>query len=96
MTAEQLAALAGTVLSLALSYIPGLSTAYGNLDTTAKRLVMGVLLVAVSVGAFALACGNVIADVTCDRGSALGLVSALIAALVANQATFLISPRRAH
>lgn len=94
MSAEQLAAIAGVVLSLIFSYIPGISDWYGALESTQKRLVMAVLLLVVAVGVFAGSCGGILATVTCDKAGALGLVSALIAALVANQATYQISPRR--
>jgi len=96
MTAEQLAAIAGVVLSLAFSYIPGLSDWYTPLDPVKKSLIMAGVLVAVAIAVFALACGNLVVYVTCDKAGALGLVSALIAALVANQATFMLSPRRAY
>jgi hypothetical protein len=94
MSAEQLAAIAGVVLSLVFSYVPGLSDWYGALEATQKRLVMAGLLLAVAGGAFGLSCGNVIVSVTCDKAGVIGLISALIAALVANQATYQLSPRK--
>ena len=48
MTAEELASIAGIVLSLLFSYIPGLKDAYDGLDGDYKRLVMGLSLVVVA------------------------------------------------
>ena len=94
MSAEQLAAIAGVVLSLVFSYIPGISDWYSGLESTQKRLVMAALLLAVAGAAFGLSCGNVWVTVTCDKAGVIGLVNALIAALVANQATYQLSPRK--
>lgn len=93
MTAADLAAVAGVVLSLACSYIPGLSDWFATLDSNKKRLAMAVLLLVSAVGVFGLSCGNLIATITCDRAGVMGLIQAFIAALIANQATYLISPK---
>ena len=91
MSAEELSMVTGTVLSLFMSYVPGVSGWYEGLSTESKRLVMGVLLLAVAGGAFSLACGGVVDVVECSKVGALGLVQAFIAALIANQATYLIT-----
>lgn len=88
MNAEQLAAIAGLVLSLAFSYIPGLVDLYDPLDSIKKRLIMGALLVIVAVAVFGLSCAGVLSTVVCDRQGAIGLVMVLINALVANQAVY--------
>ncbi len=94
MNATELSAVAGVALSLAFSYIPGLSGWFDEKDPTSKRLIMAaVLLVAVAV-IFGLSCANVITAASCDQPGVVGLVSALIAALVANQATYTISPQK--
>jgi len=95
MSAAELAAIAGVVLSLAFSYVPGLSDLYNTLDPTKKRIWMAVLLLSAAGGVFGLSCGNVTATVTCDKAGVLGLIQAFIAALVANQATYQISPKPA-
>jgi hypothetical protein len=94
MSAEQLAAIAGLILSLLFSYVPGLSDWYGALEPTRKRLVMAGLLLAVAGGTFGLSCAGVVDAVACTQKGALALVSAFIAALVANQATYQLSPRK--
>ncbi len=94
MTAEQLGAIAGVILSLLFSYVPGLSDKFAALDATVKRLVMAGLLLAVAVGALALSCAQVVVTVECSQAGLIGLVNTFIAALVANQAAFLISPQK--
>jgi hypothetical protein len=96
VTPEILASAAGILLSLAFSYIPGLSTWYAAKDPTIKRLIMLAALVVVAAGVFGLSCAKVYSWVTCDQPGATGLVTALVLALVANQATFLISPQRSN
>ena len=97
MTPEQLASVAGIVLSLAFSYIPGLADWYAALDSAKKRLVMLSIVVAIAASAFGLTCAKIVltgVTVTCDQAGAVALVQNVIAALVANQATFLLTPRR--
>lgn len=103
MTTETLSLLAGSLLSLGFSYVPGLAGWYDRLGEggsdggTAKRLVMLALLVLVAAGAFGLACsgwGSAVGlALTCDQSGAAGLVRALVLAIVANQSTHAISPR---
>ncbi len=95
MTSVQLSAIVGVVLSLLFSYVPGLSSWFDKQPPTNKRLVMAALLLLVALASFGLSCGNIIVSMTCDKQGLLDLISAFIAALVANQATFLISPERA-
>lgn len=93
LTAEQLAAIAGVILSLVFSYIPGISDLYDPLQPTQKRLIMGVLLLVVAGAVFGLSCGDIINSVSCDQQGALGLIGVLITALVANQSTYQISKK---
>lgn len=94
MTDVALSAIAGVVLSLAFSYVPGLSSAFDKLEPTQKRLTMAVLLAIVAAGALFLGCTNIITEVACTQAGVIGLINAYIAALVANQATYTISPKR--
>lgn len=101
MTPELLSSTAAIFLSLLFSYIPGFSSWYEPLSPTLKRLVMLALLLLVSVGSFALACtplpisgGGVGGEgLTCDLPGAWGLLRVFIASLIANQSTYLISPK---
>jgi hypothetical protein len=96
MNASELSALGGVALSLGFSYIPGLSGWFDAKEPTVKRLLMALLLLVVAAAIFGLSCAGVLSVASCDKPGALGLVSAYLAALVANQATYAISPRRAR
>jgi hypothetical protein len=96
MTAETLSAVAGVVLSLAFSYVPGLAPWFGQLEATYKRLVMAGSLAVVSIIVVALSCWNITPLVVCNQAGLVELVSAFLAALVANQAAYLISPKAAR
>lgn len=97
MTAEQLAQIAGVVLSLALAYIPAFAQWYAQKDAPAKARIMGGLLVLTAVGIYGLACARLAIDlgftVVCDQAGLLGLFKILIAALIANQTVFLLAVR---
>jgi len=93
MTSDLLSAIAGIILSLAFSYIPGVSDWFVALDGAYKRLIMAALLLIVAAGAFALGCTGVLDTVECSRDGALGLVSAYISALIANQSAYQIARR---
>lgn len=97
MSAEMLAAIAGAILSLLFSYVPGLNTWYQALEATSKRLIMLGLLILVAGGCLGLACAGWGADLglklTCDRAGFVGLIQALIVAIMANQTAYSISPQ---
>jgi len=93
MTADQLSAIAGIVLSLVFSYVPGISDWFEALEKKYKQALMGVLLIVVAGTIFGLSCGGVVDVVVCDKAGALGLVVVLIEALVANQAIYLITKK---
>jgi len=94
MTSDLLSSVAGIILSLAFSYLPGVSDWFSGLDGVHKRLIMAGLLLVVAVGAFGLGCANVLGTVECSRDGALGLASAYISALIANQSAYQITKRR--
>jgi hypothetical protein len=92
MTPEQLAAIAGIVLSLAFSYIPGLSQWYDTLDGDHKRLIMLGSLFVVAGGALGLSCINLLAVFACTWAGAWQALLLFLSAAIANQMTFLVSP----
>jgi hypothetical protein len=96
MTPELLASIAAIVLSLFFSYVPGLNTWYAALTGVWKRVGMAVLMLFTAGAIFGLSCAQVLTYVTCDQAGALGLIKIFVAALVANQATFLIAPQTAN
>ncbi|MGB6423169.1 MAG: hypothetical protein WBF05_15150 [Anaerolineales bacterium] len=109
MTGSTLAALAASLLSLLFSYIPGFKDWYSPKDPYLKRLIMLALVIVVAMGAFSLAfvfgprmhafaglADDFSIKVSCDAFGTWGLVRAVIAAVAANQAVFLISPRKSY
>lgn len=92
MSAEQLSAIAGIVLSLAFSYVPKLNDWYSALAGTTKRLVMAVVLLLVAGASLWLSCANIILSIACTQAGLLSLINAFVMALVANQATYMITP----
>lgn len=105
MDAETLAGLAGALLSLLFAYLPGLSGWYARLGESQadeaggvyRRLVMLAALVAVALGSYGLAClgaGAYIGlELRCDVDGLAGLARALLLALAANQATYVLAVR---
>ena len=98
MTVELLSAIAGIVLSLAFSYIPGLNTKFAAMSDQYKKLSMLGMLALVAGVTFGLTCtkyGAMIGiPLTCDETGAIELVRILIAAAVANQAMYKLTPQR--
>ena len=92
MSSELLASIAGIVLSLAFSYVPGLSPRFALLEPVYKRLIMVVLILVVALCSFGLSCAGWWPTVTCDQAGLAGLIESFVAALIANQATYLLSP----
>jgi len=93
MTAERLIEIVGIVLSLAFSYIPGLADWYGKLNEAYKRLIMLGLLVVTSGAIFGIACGGWLeTGVTCDQPGLVGLLKALLDAIIVNQVAYQITP----
>ena len=93
MTSEQLGSIAGIVLSLLFSYIPGVRDRFALLSSTEKSLFMAAMLLAVSIGALGLSCAAVVNVIECSQSGVVQLVSVFISALVANQATYVLSPQ---
>jgi len=92
MSHETLSAVAGVLLSLAFSYVPGLSAWYETLSGVYKRLVMLACLLLVAIGAFGLSCSGWWAFVSCDRAGIVGLIEAFIMAAIANQSAHQLTP----
>jgi hypothetical protein len=96
MTANQLSSISAIVLSLVFSYIPRVKNSFDKLEGVYKRLVMLVLLALVTGISFGLSCWSIFAGIVaiqCSQAGAIGLLSAFVQAVIANQATFLISPQ---
>jgi hypothetical protein len=97
MTADTLSSICGALLSLTFSYFPGAADWFNRQDGTRKRLVMLGLLALTSLAAFGLSCTpwahGLGIPLACSQEGALGLLRTFVLAVVANQSTYLISPR---
>ena len=97
MSAVDLSLIAGSVLSLIFSYVPGLNAAFAGKSAEVKRLIMLGLLALVAAGVYGLACTGYGAQfglaVTCDQSGLVALLGSLLVAAIANQATYSISPK---
>ena len=93
MTPESLALLSGVILSLAFSYIPGLRTWYEVLDSDRKRLVMLAALFVGAAGSFGLSCAGYADYFVCTTAGADDAITVFVLAMVANQATYLVTPK---
>ena len=96
MTQDQLAVLAGLLLSLGFSYIPGLKDWYGALSGVHKRLTMLVCIMLAGGGVYLAGCASLIVVLSCDRTGLLELVRVIALTLVANQSTYSLSPALAE
>jgi len=93
MTSEQLSAYAGILLSLIFSYAPGLRQKFELFSSDQKRLIVTASLVITATLIFALDCLDAINVIACDRKGAFSLIGNIIAALIASQATYMITPK---
>jgi hypothetical protein len=94
MSTDELAGTAGILISVACSYVPGLADKYAALDGTQKRLVMLLALVLAAALVYGLSCANVVAVITCSQRDLVGLLRTVVLAIVANQSTYWITPKR--
>ena len=92
MTPELLVSIAGIILSLAFSYVPGLDVKFAALEGVHKRLVMLGLIFLTAAGAFGLSCAGLVDVATCDQAGVWGLVQLFIFAAIANQSAYMLSP----
>ena len=100
MTADLISSVAGVILSLLFSYLPGLSSWYGELVGDKKRLIMLGMLALVAGGMYALDCGGVLIKFApslagmCGVDGWVDVLRAFVAAMIANQASFALSPQK--
>jgi hypothetical protein len=96
MTAETLSLLAGVVLSLLFSYVPGLNVKFAALGTEVKRLIMLGLLVSTATGVYGLSCsefGPIFGILlVCDSTGLVELVRLIILAAITNQTAYALTP----
>lgn len=96
MTPELLAGAAAILLSLVFTYVPGLNKKYAAIDPTYQRLIMLGALVVIAGASFGLVCAKLFTDVIplqCTEAGAQELAKIFVLAVIANQATYTISPK---
>ncbi len=97
---DQIALATGVVLSLALSYIPGLRGVYDPLPADWKRVIFALLSLACAVGIYVVFCTELIpyseaeagVALLCPSDGLLGVLGAWVEVLIAGQATYMLSP----
>lgn len=94
MTGEELVAIAGIVLSLLFEYFPRLSGWYNALEDNYQRLIMLGLVAVVAGTVFGMSCVGLSDAYTCDKAGLWSLLKMFIAGVVANQASYLVLPRK--
>lgn len=93
MTDEILVSVAGVLISLVCSYVPGVSAWFARLTGDQKRLVMLGALAVSALGVFGLACLGRSAAVACDTDGAWQLVQLFVTAAIANQSAYMLTPK---
>jgi hypothetical protein len=98
VTPEMIAAVAGVLLSLAASYLPGFSSWFDGLASDDRRRVMLGVLFVVALALFGIGCAgwqdqfNV--AVQCSVDGAFELFWAFFYAVTANQVTYALTPKK--
>ena len=91
-----LALVAGAILSLLFEYVPGLSGWYEGKAAATKRLVMLGVVVAAAAGVYGLSCVNAPwVLVECNTAGLFDLLVGIVAAITANQGTYLLTKKPA-
>lgn len=91
---HDLSLIGGVVISLALSYIPGLSDWYNKQDGTVKRSILAVAIVIVAIAIVLGSCADIPMygnEVTCDKAGVMAVVTSAVTALVSSQGTYLFT-----
>ena len=89
ITPEQLAAVAGIIISLAVQYVPSLAPWYDAQGPTTKR---GLMLAALFVAAVGVTVWQCRGDGACYAANWETVLVAFVTAVIANQATARILP----
>ena len=94
LTSEILAGIAGAILSLAFSYVPGLNTKFAALPEESKQAIMAGMLLLTAGLIFGLSCASILAiGIACTQGGIYQVVWLWIMAITANQSVHRITPK---
>ena len=98
MNPEDISKVAGALITIGLAYAPGVAPRFARLDGVQKRLVLGVLVLAVGIGLGLSACYAPYVlqawqlSVVCSQSDLATLARNVIDALVVSQATYTLLP----
>ena len=87
-----LSGFAGILLSLVLSYVPGLNVKFAALSSEIKSLIVLISLFVVSLFVGLSSCFNLWVLIPCDKPGIMKLVEFFIVALIASQSLYQVSP----
>ncbi len=94
MSPEQIAAVAGVILSLLLEYLPYFSDWYNAQPDNIQRLIVLAIGAVVVGGAFGLGClGLVAVSWPCSWAGGWQAVLSFISFILSSQATYLVLPK---
>jgi hypothetical protein len=93
MDANQISALAGSLLAILFEYIPGLSDWYEPKTAPIKRLIMLGSMVLVVAATYGLSCLGRTAVFVCTSSGIWDAIYALVTAIVFNQGTHMITKK---
>jgi hypothetical protein len=94
LTVEAVVAIVGTLLSLAASYLPKYSDWFAGLSGNWKRVFMLGMGVVVILGVLGYSCIVPGEYITCDKAGVMQALSLLWYYALANQVTYLLSPKK--
>jgi hypothetical protein len=96
VTSAAVAGIAGALISLIMSYFPGLNTRFAALPKESQQLIMAGLMLLTTAVVMALGCYKILQiDLTCDQNGIIQAVWVFLSAIMGNQATFKLTPQRA-
>lgn len=93
MTVETVVGFISAAMAVIFMYLPGLKDKYLALATNYQRLVMLGILVLVVGGSYGLSCFGWFDYFTCDNEGLIKAGKLLLAAIMANQSTYMILPK---
>ncbi len=94
VTPQLIAGVLSIIFSLLFTYFPKLNTWYAGLTTEAKSGIMILGTALISGFLYLASCQAwLVTDLVCTQEGLIGLVKIFFVALVANQATYLVSPQ---
>ena len=93
MTTNELSALAACILSLSLTYVPGLRHWYAGLSAEGRAGGAAASIVLAAMGAFIAGCAGIVGTIDCTQQGWQALLQSVISALAASQSLYMVTRR---